>query len=85
MKSETMSVEQQWKNFANAVLSPSGVSLVQKQEMRKAYYAGFVSAINMMEFIASPHLNEKTANTMLKSMEDELKAFAIEIGCDLQN
>lgn len=40
-------IEQRWEDLAVAVL-PKDVPKIQRMEMKKAFYAGFVSALSIM-------------------------------------
>jgi hypothetical protein len=78
-----ISIAQLWTIFAGAVL-PADASPVQRQEMRKAFYAGFIEAFRIMtEFSADlpqdeamsvlDRLNVESLD-FVKGMVAELKA-----------
>ena len=74
MKRQLMA--EQWDQFAKLVL-PKGVSATQRQEMRRAFYAG-AQAILMRVIVALAPESEPTEEDlqMMQGVDDELQEFS---------
>lgn len=69
-------VAEQWDSFARAVLPP-GCPPLQKQEMRRAFYAGAEGIFNKILIALAPE-SEPTEEDlqMMTGIENELTEFA---------
>jgi len=73
MKRQLMA--EQWDEFARAVL-PSGVSQVQRQEMRRAFYAGAESILFRVITAFAPESEPTDADLqIMDDLDQELKDF----------
>lgn len=72
MKPEDISIAHCWTTFAGLVLS--GVSDIQRSEMRKAFYAGFTECFKIHIDISTT-LSETEAVATLSRLNDEANEF----------
>lgn len=72
MKPEDISIANCWTNFAGFVL-PSDASAVQREEMRKAFFAGFCECFKMYFDVTA--LPEREAVATLDRIKKESDAF----------
>lgn len=72
-------VAEQWDQFARSVL-PAGVSAVQKQEMRRAFYAGAEGIFHKILMALAPE-SEPTEEDlqMMTGIENELTEFGLAV------
>jgi hypothetical protein len=73
MRPEDINIAHLWVIFAGAVL-PVGASQGQREDMRRAFYAGFVECFKIFTDIASS-LPEVHATQVLDGINREAKAF----------
>ena len=75
MKRQPMA--EQWDSFARAVL-PEGCPAVQRQEMRRAFYAGAEALLHGVLQVLSAEGEEATAEDLdaMANLEKELSEFA---------
>lgn len=73
MKPEDISIAFCWLNYSSFVLPPT-VSNVQREEMRKAFYAGFIECFKIMVDISDVCTVEQ-AGAALDRMSAEAKEF----------
>lgn len=67
---------QQWDQFARAIL-PAGVSQVQRQEMRRAFYAGAQAILFRVIQAFAPETEPTDADVqIMKDLNQELSDFA---------
>jgi hypothetical protein len=76
MSGKRQLMAEQWDKFARAVL-PADVSVVQRREMRRAFYAGAESILFRVIEAFAPE-DEPTAEDLqiMEDLDAELKAFA---------
>jgi hypothetical protein len=82
MKPEDISIGHCWNTFAGLVLS--GVSDIQRSEMRKAFYAGFSEGFKIMVDVSS-ELTEEQAVQVLDRLNAESNEFVMKMVADLQH
>ena len=73
MKPEDINVAHLWMTFAGAVL-PVDASALQREEMRKAFYAGFFESFKIFVDISTT-LSEKDAVKVLDRLNKESTDF----------
>ena len=65
-----------WESFAAATIAQDA-SAVQKDEMRKAFYAGFVSCLNICS--AAAFMSDDGAVAVLEGLHQEMRAFGADL------
>ena len=73
VKPADMSIAFLWTNFAGLVL-PAETPDLQREEMRKAFFAGFLECFHVVNDYATT-LPEKDAVAVLSRLNDEGRAF----------
>lgn len=74
MKTET--VAQMWDSFAAAVFAGIGpVSDVQRQEMRRAFFAGAWAILQAMKALGDDGVSEDAGVNVLERWEAEMRLF----------
>ena len=64
-----------WTNFASLVMPPDmPVSALQREEMRKAFYAGFFEAFKVLNDYAVELPSDQAAK-VLEKLDDEAREF----------
>lgn len=71
---DNLSVAGAWNAFAAAVL-PANVPQMQRDEMRKAFFGGFVECFAIINHV-SERFSEKEAGVLLNRLHDELAEFS---------
>ncbi len=71
-------IAQQWATFERLVM-PAGAGPVQRQEMRRAFYAGFQGALNVGTEIAAADLSDEAGAAVLQGLHEECQLFVGEI------
>ncbi|WP_088893147.1 hypothetical protein [Leptolyngbya ohadii] len=75
-------IRQKWQQFERSVM-PIDASPIQKQEMRRAFYAGAFALLDIVAQIGSDEsISEEAGALLLDKIEAELKAFQARIGID---
>lgn len=64
-----------WDTFHAAVLPP-GAGPIQRQEMRRAFYAGAQAALLATVDISEPEVSEDAGVAALEALHDECRQFA---------
>lgn len=64
-----------WDTFVAAVLPPSA-GPVQRQEMRRAFYAGAQAALLVTVAISEPEVSEEAGVATLEALHEECRQFA---------
>lgn len=72
-------LDQEWLEYASKVL-PKGCSLVQKQETRRAYYAGIWTLLQMVKGLGDEAVSEEQAAQELEKLENECISFISQVG-----
>lgn len=72
-------LEQEWLNYASRIL-PKGCSPVQRQETRRAYYAGIWTLLQMVKAIGDDEASEEQGVQELEKLENECISFMSQIG-----
>lgn len=73
MKPEDINIAHLWTQFAGAVL-PAGAPAIQREEMRKAFYAGFFEYFKISNDM-STELTEEQAVKVLERLGKEASDF----------
>lgn len=69
------SLEQQWEEFASKVFAGFEPSRVQREEMRRAFYAGTWSLLCTLKDIAHPSISEQQALEHMNSIRVDCHEF----------
>lgn len=68
-------IAEQWNSFAREVM-PAGVGAVQRQEMRRAFYAGAQAVLfGVIAALAPDHEPTAADLQLMQDVSDELEAF----------
>lgn len=73
------SIEQEWEGFAAMVLEGRSPSETQRNEMKKAFFAGFAAMAFAIEEIGEPHVPEDKAFEYIEAIRAEAKSFVDQI------
>jgi hypothetical protein len=68
-----------WQDYAERVL-PAGASAVQRQETRRAFYAGAWELLCRYAEIGEPEISEDEGVEVLEAIRREIEAFFRTIG-----
>lgn len=66
-------IAEEWEKFDTVLLQ--GASAVQKQEMRRAFYAGYQSAVTACSDLGDDAIPEDAGVAFLQARMDELAGF----------
>lgn len=72
------SIREQWDSFDVAVV-PKGCSALQRQEMRRAFYAGAESVLALFFDIGGDHVSEDEGVVRLERFHEECRTFARDV------
>lgn len=72
-KPKTQTIAQMWISFSKSVVPPNA-SIIQRTEMKKAFYAGATSLLSAMKGM-DESLSEDEGAQILESYESELVGF----------
>ncbi|MCC5640627.1 hypothetical protein LC593_33310 [Nostoc sp. CHAB 5844] len=72
---------EQWQSYEKAVMPKNALS-VQRQETRRAFYAGVTAMISIMHQLADDDFGDEEAANALERIEQECKAFVARVGID---
>jgi hypothetical protein len=64
----------QWESFAGAVIPPNP-AVNQARDMRRAFFAGAMAALGLLEALSRDDFSEEEGVEMLKAVHDECRAF----------
>lgn len=78
---ELQSIEECWHEFANMVLPPN-VSNLQREEMKKSFYAGAWSMFSMFDRVGQPDISEAAAVVWLGERRQEAIDYANKVMAD---
>ena len=68
-------IAEQWSAF-EALVMPKDAPPVQRQEMRRAFYAGSEAMLRMQWFIGDKAVSEDAGVQMMEGWYDECRRFA---------
>ena len=71
--------QKQWQDFEKSVIPPNAPA-VQRQEMRRAFYAGASAMFNLTRKLGDEDVDEDEAVLVLEGLEQELAEFLSLIG-----
>ena len=71
-------IADQWADFERLVL-PKSAGAVQRQETRRAFYAGAQAALTVAIQIADADPSDEAGAAMLEGLHDECRRFGEEI------
>ncbi|MGK2897241.1 MAG: hypothetical protein ACSLE9_00940 [Burkholderiaceae bacterium] len=71
-------IAHQWGLFATLVI-PKDASPVQRQEMRRAFYAGAEGLARIQYAVGDASISEDAGVQILEGVNDELRRFAAEV------
>lgn len=69
------SVEEEWAGFSLVIFRGKPISKTQRDEMKKAFFAGALATFNFCGKIGTDEVSEKEGLNHLESVRDELTAF----------
>ncbi|MFN6460827.1 MAG: hypothetical protein RMZ41_003140 [Nostoc sp. DedVER02] len=72
-------LQEEWQDFEKAVV-PKNASALQKQEMRRAFYAGALIMFSLTRGLGSDDISEDEAFEVFGGLEQELKEFHSNVG-----
>jgi len=74
-----MTVAERWDRFVLLVLPPSA-PLIQRREMRRAFYAGFSEALAAgIEMAEESGPDDDLGATMMRRLHNECEQFALDV------
>lgn len=68
-----------WYSYAEKIL-PKNASAVQRQETRRAFYAGAFEMLSRMAELGEPEIGEEAGVEVLEATQREIEAFVAGIG-----
>lgn len=68
-----------WQEYAEKIL-PKNAPLVQRQETRRAFYAGALHLLFTMLDLGEPDVDEDAGAEVLAATQREIEAFIMSIG-----
>jgi len=71
-------IAETWVTFEKLVL-PKNASIIQRQEMQKAFYAGAHGMLMMTCNLGEKSISENAGVAIIESWHDECRRFALEI------
>lgn len=74
-------LKREWVSFANAVI-PHGAPLVQRREMRRAFYAGAQTMLTLCAALGAEEYSEQEGAQVLEELTQELQKFLSRVGTD---
>jgi hypothetical protein len=72
-------IEKEWLDFEKRVV-PKNAPAVQRQEMRRAFYAGVSSVLNIAFALGDDDISEDEGAAVLESMRQECIEFVAQVG-----
>lgn len=71
-------VQEQWQTF-EALVMPANAPPIQRQEMRRAFYAGAEAMMRVQWNIGGEEISEDAGVQILEGCRDELQRFAQQV------
>lgn len=71
-------IKQEWQDFCREVFT-GNEGEIQRTEMRRAFYAGAATMLDVYVGIAQDNVSEHEAVTALENITAELAAFGVDI------
>jgi len=71
-------IQEQWNSFASLVV-PKNAPPVQRQEMKRAFYAGAEALARIQFVISGPDMSEDAGVQILEGCHEELRLFAHQV------
>jgi len=71
-------IQAQWSTF-EAMVVPKKASPVQRQEMRRAFYAGAEAMMRIQWAIGDENISEDAGVQILEGCYDEVRRFALQV------
>jgi hypothetical protein len=78
MSQKLQTIREQWDSFDAAVL-PKGCSALQRQEVRRAFYAGAQSVLALFTDIGGDDVSEDEGVVRLERFHEECRQFGRDI------
>jgi hypothetical protein len=76
----TNRIANEWQNFERVLLDPARAGRMQRQEMRRAFYAGAQSLFTLITLAVSPGDEITQADlTLMEDIDQELKQFGRDV------
>lgn len=74
-------LKREWGSFANSVI-PRDAPLIQRREMRRAFYAGAQTMLTLCAALGTEEYSEEEGCRVLEELTQELQAFLSRVGVD---
>ena len=71
-------IQENWDSF-NALVIPKNADAIQRQEMRKAFYAGAGVMLNIFWAIGDKSISEEAGLDILEGCSEEINMFVKQI------
>lgn len=71
-------VQEKWEGFSSGVIHP-GASAVQREELRRAFYAGAAVVLDISCSIGDESISQDAGVAILEGLHSELEAHITEI------
>jgi len=80
-KKVKLTIISQWQSYEAQVL-PKNCSFVQRQETRRAFYAGAASVLALMARLSEEDISEEEGSDVIEELMQESRDFTARIGRD---
>lgn len=74
MSNNKIDIEQKWNKFAFMVISPKAPE-IQREEMKKAFYAGFIDCFSYLKHVIGNSKDEDESIENLQDIEKQTHKF----------
>lgn len=71
-------IQKHWEGYKNLVLPPHA-SDIQIEECRRAFYAGAISCLNVMDSVGDESISENAGVEIIEGLHQELESFASDL------
>lgn len=72
-------ISDKWKAFEKAII-PQNAPSIQRQEMRRAFYAGCAAMFELTTNLGDDNISEEQGAEILDQMQSELTEFLSQVG-----
>lgn len=74
-------LQEQWQSFDQAII-PKNAPPIQRQEMRRAFYAGAFAMLNISKQLGDEDIDMDAGVAVLEGVEQEIQQFFSRVGID---
>ena len=71
-------IQSNWEDFVRRVI-PEDASKIQVQEMKRSFYAGAASILNITFYLGGKNIPQEAGVIMLESLHEECRQFAKDV------